>query len=143
ALTEWISSYYHAPVGESVHMAVTSVLAPPKGQAQWALNDPDVITSRTDLDALPFAPEVVQLLSKEAMSHAHLCAALPDLRTTDLDALEEANIIRLQHGGGARKPRTDLIVQRTTDVPEKRLGEKQQLVLDFLETHQEAWLSEL
>lgn len=143
ALTEWISSYYHAPVGESVHMAVTSVLAPPKGQAQWALNDPDAITSRTDLDALPFAPEVVQLLSKEAMSHAHLCAALPDLRTTDLDALEEANIIRLQHGGGARKPRTDLIVQRTTDVPEKRLGEKQQLVLDFLETHQEAWLSEL
>lgn len=142
ALTEWIAKYYHAPIGEAVHMAVTSVLAPPKGQAQWALVDETVSTVQTPTD-LAFAQEVVSMLQKEAMSHAHLRAALPDLRTTDLDALEEAGLIRLQHGGGSRKPRTDLLVQRTEKTPEQRLGEKQQHVLNFLSQYDEAWLSEL
>lgn len=142
ALTEWIARYYHAPLGESVHLAVTSVLAPPKGEAQWALRD-DAPQDFAAFADLPFAEEVRTLLQKEAMSHAHLRAALPDLRTTDLDALEEAGLIHLQHGGGSRKPRTDLVVQRTDKTPEQRIGDKQQLVLDFLAQYDEAWLSEL
>lgn len=141
ALTEWIAKYYHAPLGEAVHMAVSSVLAPPKGQAQWALA-PDADLSKTPPD-LPVAKDVLALLAQEPMAHTHLCAALPDLRSADLDALEEAGLILLQHGGGARKPRTDLIIRRTKNEPTRRVGDKQKIVLDFLEQHDEVWLSEL
>lgn len=141
ALTEWIAKYYHAPLGEAVHMAVSSVLAPPKGQAQWALA-PDPPTDAVP-EHLSMAKEVLSLLGGEPMAHAHLRAALPDLRSADLDALEEAGLIVLQHGGGARKPRTDLIIQRTDNTPTRRIGEKQKLVLDFLKEHDEVWLSEL
>lgn len=139
-LTEWIAKYYHAPIGEAVHMAVLSVLAPPKGQALWALQEN---AAQRPLPDTPVAGDVLALLDRGPMSHAHLRAALPDVRTTDLDALEEAGIIHLQHGGGVRKPRTDLILRRSAKEPTKRLGSKQTLVLEFLEQHEEVWLSEL
>lgn len=137
-LCEWIASYYHAEIGEAVHLAVPSVLAPPKGAAVWVRND--------DVDAQKFdgiAAEILQHLAKGPCEHALLRATFPTLRNNDLEALEEAKAIRLENAGRERKARTDLIIRATGNPVERHLGERQALVLQFLQEHEEVWLSEL
>lgn len=157
-LTEWIARYYHAEIGESVHLAVPSVLAPPKSQAHWVRTDVCVEDKRssdderggtptpTDMtsDSLTLiAKQVLQRLAAETVEHAQLRAEFPELRNTDLEQLEEAGFIRLENAGKDRKARTDLILRRTEAPVEKHLGENQARVIEFLDAHAEVWLSEL
>lgn len=137
-LCEWISSYYHAEIGESVHLAVPGVLAPPKSESQWVRTEVPVSAPLSIIGA-----EVLSRLESGPVEHALLRSEFVELRNTDLEALEEAELIRLENAGKDRKARTDLILRRTDTAVEKKLGEKQALVIDFLDAHDEVWLSEL
>lgn len=139
SLTEWIARYYHAPIGPSVHLAVPSVLAPPSGKAQWA----KIRDGIEPIETVPLSSDILTLLAEGPMEHNLLRARLPELRSADLDTLEEAGWIQLQQAEKSRKPRTDLRIRATGNMPEKRLGTKQAAVLEFLALHKEVWHSEL
>lgn len=138
ALCEWIATYYHANVGDSVHLAVPSALAPPKAEALWTRTDTPCVTPLSDAQRA-----IVDVLATAPHSTAMLRATLPALRGADLEVLEEHQLVHLADTSGARRVRTDLRLRRTDKAPEKKLGDKQALMLDFLDEHKEAWLSEL
>lgn len=138
ALCEWIAGYYHAELGESVHLAIPSALAPPTSEARWALQE------GADLDAQPpHLRPLLDALREGPLAHTLTRARFPELRNDDLEALEAQQLIRLENAGRARRARTDLILRATGETPERRVGDKQALVLEFLQTHDEVWLSEL
>lgn len=140
SLTEWIASYYHSPVGESVHLAVPSALAPPKGDVGYAL-----------VENLPQANVINSLDEQliEALQHSsprtlsELKGLVSGVTQADIDRLEDAGVIRLIEQASARKTRTDLRLNRTEIPREKREGDKQRQTLDFLEEHGETWFSEI
>lgn len=138
SLCEWIGQYYHAPIGESVHLAVPGALAPPKAEALWTRTDTPV---SQPLSADQHA--ILDELARAPQSSAGLRARLPSLRSADLEVLEEQQLLHLADTSGARRVRTDIRVRRTNKAPEKKLGDKQALLLAFLDEHGEAWLSEL
>lgn len=142
ALTEWIASYYHAPLGESVHLAVPSALAPPRGDVAYALNEGEHRPPETVAPLLHAQVHAI-LGSCEYATIDALKKSLPELTRPDLDALEDAGILRLIDTGGARRTRTDLKLRRTAQAREGREGERQRQFLDFLEAHGEVWFTEL
>lgn len=147
ALTEWIASYYHANIGESVHLAVPSALAPPSGEVRYRRTD-----AAPSMALRPLTPLATTLLAhleaKGPESFDQLRAHLAEhhqltVHRADLDLLEEAGLVQLEEATSSRKIRTDLHLHRTETPREGRIGDKQKQVLDFLETHGDSWFSEL
>ena len=245
-LCTWIARYYHAPVGECVHLAVPGSLTPRRGRATWTLTQsgeasrapsapalaptthaptptPDPLPKDATLTAIhgqglriddprttagddggqrnpaaihdqglriddrrttagddgsqriPAAihdqglriDDRLHLVGGQtgeagggASGSAHpICAALaehgamttdelrklvPDLTLMMLDELEQLGMIRVAEPDGASGgPKTDLLLCRTDATPDHRPGERQRLIIDFLEQHGESSWDEL
>ena len=139
ALTEWISSYYLAPVGEAVRLAV-----PPDGHAttyrtvEWVPGeDPAELTgpTRALADAL--------LAFGRPVDPADLVGAIRGATHADLATLEAAGQIETKYTSdeGLKARTVDRV--RLVDRDDRAFGAAQERVVRHLEDHGEATDAEL
>ena len=146
ALLEWAARYYHAPVGECVHLALP-------GEASFR--------STRWVEAVDGDPAVPDAVTED--EHALLVAlreasrplspadaiALTGARHYHLDALEAHALIRtiVRNEGTKQRAKTDervtLLRGGTLSASQRRLGETQERVLGYMKRHREALASEV
>lgn len=150
ALTEQLSRYYHAPIGDAVHLAVPNSLLPERSRLSYRLVVETAEQSRALAARLAEEPEVIGRLvdvlraDGGAVDETELLRAVDDASRADLRELELLPGIAFEDRAQARVAvQTTTILSRTEVAVGKRTGARQENVLAFLERHGDTEYDEL
>ncbi len=140
ALTEWISRYYQAPIGECVRLAI------PAGAVVDASTRVAAVPGAASPDD-PMLAALVDALRRigRPVAPGELLALVLGARHHHLTALEAQGVLRYEYGTSRERVRARTI-DRITLVdaePSGRLGERQLEVLAFLKEHGDTTDAEL
>lgn len=145
-LAEWLGHYYHAPIGEAVHLALPSAVNPQLGQVVWRCveGEAPVSDGLLQVQAHHLEDRIVEALQRHAATLQVLRERVPEATWGTLEALEKAGRIEATRPDESRQRRTDIRVSRNEGEGErKRLGAKQIEILEFIDEHGETTYSEL